>query len=152
MKLASLRTGVESWDDSLNSIERDTLALRQSSPLTTTPEEELMRKGGHERAAQGMRSRAEGDNRSAANKAQQDESQSSRRGVRGKLEGRVGVVGRVALAQAKNATSHGFTPDIGVVAREAYNNEHGFSKPKSTCSVAKYTTAHIRIAVGSAAC
>jgi hypothetical protein len=45
VKLASLRTGVERWDDSLNSIERDTLSLRESSPLTTRPEEELMRKG-----------------------------------------------------------------------------------------------------------
>jgi hypothetical protein len=51
VKLASLRTGVESWDDSLTSMERATLSLRESSPDTTRPEEELMRNGCQKRVA-----------------------------------------------------------------------------------------------------
>jgi hypothetical protein len=42
---------------------------------------------------EGTRSRAEGDNRSAANTMQQQESRSGRRGIRGKLEECFGVVG-----------------------------------------------------------
>jgi hypothetical protein len=38
-----------------------------------------------------------------------------------------------------------------VVVLEVYINEHGFNKPKFTCSVAKYNKAHIRMAFVSAA-
>jgi hypothetical protein len=40
---------------------------------------------------------------------------------------------------------------FGVDAREDYINEHGFNKPKFTCSVAKYTADHIRITFRSVA-